>query len=316
MARRPSPSDYRSDVWNDWCPGCGNFGIVAAMYQALAELNADPKATVVVSGIGCSGKIPHFLSVSGVHTLHGRAIPFATGIKLANPGLNVIVNGGDGDLLGIGAGHFVALGRRNIDITVIMHDNQVYGLTKGQASPTLPRGIRTKALPMPNLQDPVNPVALAIASGYTFVARGYSSRVKHLKDLIKAAVEHRGAAFIDVLQPCVTYNDVFTYDYYDKRVYALEESGWDPDVRGESDAARKAAEAYAKAFEWGDRIPIGVFYRNAHVPSFEDRIAGRLPGYLKVPPAAEPVDSGGAPLMDADAFRRAFSKYIVEIGEG
>ena len=316
MARRPSPTDYRSDVWNDWCPGCGNFGIVAAMYQALAEMGADPRMTVVVSGIGCSGKTPHFVKVSGVHTLHGRAIPFATGIKLANPNLNVIVNGGDGDLLGIGAGHFVALGRRNVDLVVIMHDNQVYGLTKGQASPTLPREMQTKALPKPNIQDPVNPVALAISSGYTFVARGYSSKVKHLKDLIKAAIEHRGAAFIDVLQPCVTYNDIFTYDYYDKRVYQLEEAGWDPNVKDESDAIRKAAEAYSKAFEWGDRIPIGVFYRNTYVPSFEDRIAVRLPNYLKVPPAEEVVDRSGVPVMDATAFRKAFSEYIVDVAKG
>ncbi|MGC9116504.1 MAG: 2-oxoacid:ferredoxin oxidoreductase subunit beta [Conexivisphaera sp.] len=316
MARRPSPTDYRSDVWNDWCPGCGNFGIIAAMYQALAEMGADPRKTVVVSGIGCSGKTPHFMRVSGVHTLHGRAIPFATGIKLANPGLNVIVNGGDGDLLGIGAGHFVALGRRNLDIVVIMHDNQVYGLTKGQASPTLPRGMQPKALPKPNIQDPVNPIALAISSGYTFVARGYSSKVKHLKDLIKAAVEHRGAAFIDVLQPCVTYNDIFTYDYYDKRVYVLEEGGWDPVVKDEADAPRKAAEAYIKSFEWGDRIPIGVFYRNPLVPSFEDRVAARLPSYLSVPPAAERVERDGVPVIDAAAFRRAFSNYIVEVGEG
>ncbi|MGC8772091.1 MAG: 2-oxoacid:ferredoxin oxidoreductase subunit beta [Conexivisphaera sp.] len=316
MAHRPSPMDYRSDVWNDWCPGCGNFGIVAAMYQALAEMNADPRMTVVVSGIGCSGKTPHFVKVSGVHTLHGRAIPFATGIKLANPKLNVIVNGGDGDLLGIGAGHFVALGRRNVDLVVIMHDNQVYGLTKGQASPTLPREMQTKALPKPNIQDPVNPVALAISSGYTFVARGYSSKVKHLKDLIKAAIEHRGAAFIDVLQPCVTYNDIFTYDYYDKRVYQLEEAGWDPDAKDESDAVRKASEAYARAFEWGDRIPIGVFYRNSHVPSFEDRIAGRLPNYLNVPPAEETVDRGGISVMDSTAFRKAFSEYIVDVAKG
>ncbi|BBE42585.1 2-oxoacid:ferredoxin oxidoreductase subunit beta [Conexivisphaera calida] len=316
MARRPSPTDYRSDLWNDWCPGCGNFGIVAAMYQALAEMNADPRMTVVVSGIGCSGKTPHFVKVSGVHTLHGRAIPFATGIKLANPKLNVIVNGGDGDLLGIGAGHFVALGRRNVDLVVIMHDNQVYGLTKGQASPTLPREMQTKALPKPNMQDPVNPVALAISSGYTFVARGYSSKVKHLKDLIKAAIEHRGAAFIDVLQPCVTYNDIFTYDYYDKRVYQLEEAGWNPDVKDESDAVGKASEAYSKAFEWGDRIPIGVFYRNTHVPSFEDRIAARLPNYLKVPPAEETVDRGGIPVMDGAAFRKAFSEYIVDVAKG
>jgi len=170
MVRKPS--DYQSDIWNDWCPGCGDFGIVAAMYRAFSELDLPPEKTVIVSGIGCSGKTPHFVKVNGVHTLHGRAIPFATGIKLANPELTVIVNGGDGDLLGIGVGHFVALGRRNIDLTIILHNNTVYGLTKGQASPTLRRGLRPKALPKPNIQDAVNPISLALASGFTFVARG------------------------------------------------------------------------------------------------------------------------------------------------
>ncbi len=197
---------YKTQEWVDWCPGCGNFGILNAEQMALAELGGlDPKRTVIVSGIGCSGKIAHFVNVNGVHTLHGRAVAFATGIKLANPELEVIVNAGDGgDQLGIGGvGHFVSVGRRNVDITVIVHDNGVYGLTKGQAAPTLPRGgVKTKALPEPNINDAINPLLLALASGYTFVARTYAYDVKHAKETIKAAITHKGLALVDVLQPC------------------------------------------------------------------------------------------------------------------
>jgi len=231
---------YRTDLWVDWCPGCGNYGILTALTQAIAELGLDPVKTVVVSGMGCSGKTPHYIRVSGVHTLHGRAIPFATGVKLANPSLTVIVEGGDGDLLGIGAGHFVSLGRRNIDLTVIMHNNQVYGLTKGQASPTLPRDMHTKSLLKPNIQDMLNPLVLAIASGYTFVARAFALDVKHLKEIIKQAITHKGASFIDVLQPCVTYNDVYTVQFYRKAIYKLDdESNWDLIVRSPSEEYEK-----------------------------------------------------------------------------
>jgi len=187
-----SPNDYRTDVWVDWCPGCGNFGILAALYKAFAELQLDPTNTVIVSGIGCSGKTPHFVKVNGVHTLHGRAIAFATGIKIANPNLTVIVHGGDGDLMGIGLGHFIALGRKNVDIKVMLHDNRVYGLTKGQASPTLSKGLKTKSLPQANIVNSLNPIALALTSGYTFVARGYSMLSEHLKNLIVSAIKNKG----------------------------------------------------------------------------------------------------------------------------
>ena len=298
MARRPE--EYRTDLWIDWCPGCGNYGILAALTQALAELELDPKRTVIVSGIGCSAKIAHYVYANGFHTLHGRAIPFATGIKLANPKLTVIVHGGDGDLIGIGAGHFVALGSRNIDITVIMHDNQVYRLTKGQASPTLPRGIKTKALLKPNIQDMLNPIALALAAGYTFVARSYAMDIQHLKETIKMAIKHRGAAFIDVLQPCVTYNDVYTVQFYRKALYKLEEDpSWDPVVRSPEEEAEKKARAFLRAMEWGDRIPIGVFYRNPLVPSFEERLAQKLgKEYLDNPPALQPIaNNEGKPIV-------------------
>jgi 2-oxoglutarate ferredoxin oxidoreductase subunit beta len=282
------------------------------MYQAFADLQLDPEKTVVVSGIGCSGKISHFINVSGVHTLHGRSLPYAEGIKLANPDLTVVVNVGDGDLLGIGAAHFVALGRRNMDLVVIMHNNTVYGLTKGQASPTLARGLQPKALPKPNLQDAVNPIGLAIASGYTFIARGYAARVQHLKELIKKAIQHKGSAFIEVLQPCVTYDNIHTYDYYNKRVYDLQEEGWDPIVKSPEEFPQKAAQALIKSYEGDGRIPIGIFLVNPHVPTFEERYAQRLPNYLKVPPAKEPIEVDGKTMITMRRFKELFGKYIIE----
>jgi len=283
--------------WSDWCPGCGDFGILSAEEQAIHELGLDPKKVVVVSGIGCSGKLPHFMRipVSAVHTLHGRSLTYAIGIKLANPELEVIVNVGDGDQLGIGVGHFVSAGRRNVDITVIIHDNGVYGLTKGQASPTLMRNLKTKSLPRPNINDAVNPVALALISGYTFVARGYAYDVKHLRELIKAAIKHKGLAVIDVLQPCPTYNDIHTKEWYEKRLYKLEETGWDPMVRNPEEAGKKLLLALQKAYEWGDKIPIGVFYKNENVPTYEERIALNSPAYLDLPPSRQMIEREGKP---------------------
>lgn len=311
MAHKLTINDYKTDVWIDWCPGCGNYGILSAMYQAFAELQLDPTKTVVVGGIGCSGKTPHFINVTGVHTLHGRSLPYAEGIKLSNPDLTVIANVGDGDLLGIGAAHFVALGRRNVDLVVIMHDNTVYALTKGQASPTLARNLQPKALPKPNLQDAVNPIGLAIASGYTFIARGYAARVQHLKELIKKAIEHKGSAFIDVLQPCVTYDNIHTYDYYNKRVYDINEEGWDPIVHSPEELPQKVSQALAKSYEGDGRIPIGIFLINPYVPTFEERYSGRLPSYLKVPPAREVIEVNSKPVITMEKFKEIFSKYII-----
>ncbi|MEM0079040.1 MAG: 2-oxoacid:ferredoxin oxidoreductase subunit beta [Nitrososphaerota archaeon] len=305
--------DYYSGVWNDWCPGCGNFGILSSMYRAFAELDLPLDKVVVVSGIGCSGKTPHFIKVNGVHTLHGRAIPFATGIKLSNPDLTVVVNGGDGDLLGIGAGHFVALGRRNLDITVILHNNTVYGLTKGQASPTLKKGLKPKSLPKPNIQDSLNPIALAITSGYSFVARGYSMMVEHLKDLIKKALQHKGAALIEVLQPCITYDNIHTPEYYRKRIYKLEEIGWDPVARNPKEDMEKIVKAVMKSMENDEKIPIGVFYQNMYKESFEKRIEMRIPSYLENPPAKQKIDEEGRPIIDEEMFKKLFSQYIVEV---
>jgi len=306
------PSDFKTDVFADWCPGCGDFGIMTALQIALAELGVQPHQVVLVSGIGCSGKEAHNVKAYGVHTLHGRTLPFATGIKVANPDLEVIAIGGDGDGLGIGAGHFVSTGRRNLDITYIIHDNGVYGLTKGQASPTLKLGLKTKAIPKPNINQALNPIALALMTGYTFVARSYAYDVQHLKDTIIEGIQHKGLAFIDVLQPCPTYNDINTKEWYageDRkdpetgkakgRLYKLGDVGYDPAVQNEDDDFSKKIAALNKAQEWGDRIPIGVFYKNELEPTFLERIGRRIPFYMTNPPAKQ-VISDAAGMSNAD----------------
>ena len=196
------PSDYKSGVYVDWCPGCGDHGILAGVQMALAELGLEPHDVVLVSGVGNAPKLPHFVKANGVHTLHGRLLPFAMGIKMANPDLQVIGVGGDGDGLGIGAGHFVNAGRRNIDMAYLLHNNGVYGLTKGQASPTLKLGMKTKSLPKPNINEGIVAVALAITVGFTFVARSYAFDLSHLKEMIKQAITHKGLALVEILQPC------------------------------------------------------------------------------------------------------------------
>jgi 2-oxoglutarate ferredoxin oxidoreductase subunit beta len=294
---------------------CGDFGILNAVQMALAEMNIDPSSTVVVSGVGCSSKAPHFIKTYGVHTLHGRTLPFATGIKVANPNLEVVAEGGDGDGMGIGAGHFVNSGRRNLDMLYIIHDNEVYGLTKGQASPTMKLGMKTKSLPLPNINQAINPIMLALASGYTFVARGYAYDVRHLKDLIIKGIRHKGFALLDVLQPCPTYNDIMTKEYWagegnldangrpQPRTYKLEETGYDGVVhRGdEAEVQQKLLQAVTKSFEFGDHTPIGVFYQNEFVPTYDERLTGRAPNYRGYPPAAQEIAKpDGTPLANID----------------
>jgi 2-oxoglutarate ferredoxin oxidoreductase subunit beta len=309
-------TDFKTDIFADWCPGCGDFGIMTALQMALAELNLSAHQVVMVSGIGCSGKEAHNVRVNGVHTLHGRTLPFATGIKLANPDLVVIAIGGDGDGLGIGVGHFVNAGRRNLEMLYIIHNNGVYGLTKGQASPTLKLGLKTKAIPKPNINEAVNPIALALASGYTFVARSYAYDVKHMRDIIKQGVQHKGLAFIDCLQPCPTYNDINTKDWYAgedrrdpatgkprSRLYKLEETGFDPFVRNWSEDYKKKVQAMDRAQEWGDSIPIGVFYKNELQATFVDRITDRIPFYRSYPPAKQKIsDENGFSTADLGGF--------------
>lgn len=285
--------DYRAKVHNDWCPGCGDFGILNAVQMALFELKLEPHEVAIFSGVGCSGKTSHFVNTYGFHTLHGRLLPIATGAKLANRGLTVVAVGGDGDGYGIGAGHFVNTGRRNLDFTYVVHDNQVYGLTKGQASPTLPKGLRTKSMPAPAIVEGINPLATAISAGYSFVARSYALDVRHLKEILKAAVLHEGSALVDVLQTCPTYNDINTKEWYAgadlpskaPRLYKLEESGYDGNVKDPADpneVNQKKAQAVIRSFEWGEKIPVGIFYK-IQQPTFEDMIASRMPAYKEVP---------------------------------
>jgi 2-oxoglutarate ferredoxin oxidoreductase subunit beta len=305
-------ADYKTDVHNDWCPGCGDFGIVNAIQMALAEMGIQRDKAAMFSGIGCSGKTSHFINTYGVHTLHGRVLTFAQGAKIANPNLTVVAVGGDGDGLGIGAGHFVAAGRRNVDMTYIIFDNGVYGLTKGQASPTLKLGEKTKSLPSPNTNSNVNPIGLAIASGFTFVARGYSYDVRHLKDLIVQAVQHKGLSFLDVLQPCPTYNDLNTRDWYagtdlvdeaqkrHSRIYKLEDQGFEPVVHYDSEVEvnEKLSQALIKSLEWGNKIPTGVFYKNGLISPYTERLKDKIPNYLENPPAKQNIVKNGQSNTD------------------
>jgi 2-oxoglutarate/2-oxoacid ferredoxin oxidoreductase subunit beta len=309
------PSEYKSGVYVDWCPGCGDHGVLAAVQMALAELNLEPHNTVIVSGVGNAPKLPHFVKVNGVHTLHGRLLPFAMGIKVANPHLEVIGVGGDGDGLGIGAGHFVNAGRRNIDMVYLLHNNGVYGLTKGQASPTLRLGMQTKSLPKPNINEAINPIALAITAGFTFTARSYAFDIVHLKNTIIAGIQHKGLALVEILQPCPPYNDINTKDWYagedradangkpQSRLYKLEETSFDPLVHDESEVFNKKVAGMEKAQEWGDHIPIGVFYKNPFEPTFQERLTKRIPFYMQTPPAKQKLkDDSGASNIDLSEF--------------
>ena len=252
--------EYIGKVKPDWCPGCGDFGVLNSLQRALAELDIAPHNVQVVSGIGCSSNLPGFINAYGFHSLHGRSLPVATGTRLGNTDLTVIAVGGDGDGYGIGAGHFIHTCRRNVNMTYIVMDNQVYGLTTGQASPTAEKGMRTKSTPEGVIEMALNPVAMALTCGATYVARGFSGDNLHLSQLMKGAIEHKGFALLDVFSPCVTYNKHNTYPWFRERIYKLE------DEKHDTSDFRLAVE---KAFEWGARIPIGLFYKTER-PTYED----------------------------------------------
>jgi 2-oxoglutarate ferredoxin oxidoreductase subunit beta len=252
-----------------WCPGCGNFGILTALKNALVALEIEPYRVLVVSGIGQAGKLPHYTKGNVLNVLHGRTLPAASGAKIANPELIVIAVGGDGDGYGEGGNHFINAVRRNHDITYLVHNNQVYGLTKGQASPTSDFGFVTKTTPH-GADIPLNPIALAIATGASFVSRGFAGDIEHLSQLIMRGIQHHGFALIDVLQPCVSFNHKNTYGWYQERVYKLEENGYDP---GDKMAA------FEKAQEWGDKIPIGVIYKEDK-PTYEEQLPALKKGPL------------------------------------
>lgn len=244
--------DFKGKVNPDWCPGCGDFGVLNALQRACAELGLPNHEVMVVSGIGCSSNFPGFFKANGMHTLHGRSLPVATGFKLANHEMKVVATGGDGDGYAIGVGHFVHAARRNVDLTYVVMDNQIYGLTTGQISPTSQTGMQTKSTPNGNLELPFNPLTTAITAGATFVARGFSGDIKHLANLLKQGMEHKGFALIDVFSPCVTFNKVNTFAWFKQRVKRLEDSDHDP-----SDWQQ----AMTRAMEWGEEIPIGLFYQ-------------------------------------------------------
>lgn len=244
-----------------WCPGCGNFSILKAFNEAMAELGLNPHEFVIVSGIGQAGKFPHYTRCNTFNGLHGRTLPVATGIKLANHKLKVFAVAGDGDCYGEGGNHLIHAIRRNIDVKLFIHNNQIYGLTKGQASPTSMKGMITKTQPFGVFSEQFNPLAMAVALNCSFVARGFAGDMEHLKALIKEAVTHRGFSLIDILQPCVSFNKINTFEWYRQRVYRLSED-YDPFDR---------AKAFEKSLEWGDSIPIGVVYKTSR-PVFEEQI--------------------------------------------
>lgn len=258
-----------------WCPGCGNFGIWRALKIALAKLDLPPHKVVIVCGIGCSGNFGYWVKTYVFHSLHGRAIPGAQGIKLANNDLPVIIHAGDGDTYGEGLGHLLHAARRNIDITLFVHDNEIYGLTTGQPSPTTKTGFKAKVSPQGTIESPINPLPLVLNAGATFVGRGFPLEVEHLSDVMAKAITHKGFSVVDILQPCVTFNN--TWKYWKERVYKLEETDYDPS---------NYAGALEKAKEFDSRVPIGVIYQT-DMPRFDQK-------YNKIhkgPLVFEPLDA-------------------------
>lgn len=254
------PQDYKSDVKPIWCPGCGDFGVLSSFYKAISEMHVPPEQLVIASGIGCSGRFPAFCNAYGFHGTHGRVLPLATGIKMANPELMVVAVGGDGDAFSIGMGHFPHAARRNVDITYIVMDNEIYGLTKGQPSPTSPLAMERKASPYGTVEAPLNPLLLAFAGGATWIARGFSSKPKELTDLIKLALQHKGFSFLQVYSPCVTFYD--TYDHF-KEVTKPLPTDHNPSNRG------KAME-YAMS---DNPLYLGIYYEEDR-PTYDDAFSG------------------------------------------
>ncbi len=264
--------DFKGKISPDWCAGCGDFGVLTCLQKACAGLGIAPHRIVTVSGIGCSSNFPGFFNAYGMHTLHGRALAVAAGLKLANHELTVVVTGGDGDGYGIGGNHFTHTARRNVDLTYLVMNNQIYGLTTGQISPTSEVGMKTKSTPFGGVEIPVNPITSAIMNGATFVARAYSADGKQLVELMTKAIEHRGFALIDIFSPCVTFNHDNDYAFFKQRIRKLDDEGHDP-------ADWKAA--CERALVWGDTIYTGLFLQRTDRESL-----GRL----------EPVLDEGGPL--------------------
>ena len=257
-----SANDFKGKVDPDWCAGCGDFGVLNSLKKACSELGLKPHQILNVSGIGCSSNFPGYFNAYGMHTLHGRSLAVATGAKMANHELTVIATGGDGDGYGIGGNHFTHTARRNVDLTYIVMDNQIYGLTTGQISPTSRLGAKTKSTPHGSVEMPINPLTSAIMNGATFVARGFSGDTKQLTDLMKQAIEHKGFAHINVLSPCITFNHDNDFPFFKPRVRKLEEEGHDA---GDWKAACE------KAMEWGENIYTGVFFQVESKASLDEQ---------------------------------------------
>ena len=244
--------DFKGPVDPDWCPGCGDFGVLNSLQRASAELGLRPHEILTVSGIGCSSNLPGYFNSYGMHTLHGRSLAVATGAKMGNHRLHVVVTGGDGDGYGIGGNHFTHTARRNVDLTYIVMNNQIYGLTTGQISPTSDMGMKTKSTPFGSVELPINPITSAIMNGATFVARGYSGDVRHLTNLMKQAIQHSGFALVDVFSPCVTFNHDNSHAFFKDRIKRLEDEEHD---------TRDWQAACEKAIAFGDTIYTGLFFQ-------------------------------------------------------
>jgi 2-oxoglutarate ferredoxin oxidoreductase subunit beta len=279
MMEKPTRETIKTQETNTWCPGCGNFGVLRALQSAIIDLAIPREQVMLVTGIGCHGKIFNYINVNGFHGIHGRVLPVMTGIKLVNHDLTVIGHAGDGDQYDEGLGHFPHAARRNIDVKLFTHNNKVFGLTTGQTSPTSTQGYVSKTTPKGAFAQRIEPLKIALASNASFVARGSVTDVDHLKELMKAAIQHKGFALVDMLQVCFTYNQVQNFRFYRERVYKLSEAEHDPSDRS---AAMQRAE------EWEDKIPIGIFYQEER-PVYRNS----LPQLKKTPLVKQPIEVKG-----------------------
>lgn len=277
-----SVNDFNVKYVPSWCPGCGNFSLVLGIKNALVNNGLSNENVALFSGIGCGSKLPHFVKTYGFEGLHGRGIAIASGAKLANDDLTVIAVAGDGDTYGIGGNHFIHAARRNIDMTLIVQDNSVYGLTKGQYSPTSPKGFKSPSSPFGAVEEPLNPMATAITMGATFVARVYANDVKHLTEVITEAVKHKGFSFVDVLITCKTFNRANTPEWFTENLYKLEETGYKPDNK---------EEAWKKAQET-DKLAVGIFYKENR-----ETYSEMSPSTKKPPAKADITNVDISPIM-------------------
>ncbi|KRG10030.1 2-oxoacid:ferredoxin oxidoreductase subunit beta [Staphylococcus sp. NAM3COL9] len=255
--------DFRNNVKPNWCPGCGDFSVQAAIQKAAANIGLEPEEVAIITGIGCSGRLSGYVNSYGVHGIHGRSLPLAQGVKMANKDLTVIASGGDGDGYAIGMGHTVHALRRNMNMTYIVMDNQIYGLTKGQTSPSSAPGFVTKSTPKGNIEQNVKPLELALSSGATFVAQGFSSDIKGLTKMLEDAINHDGFSFVNVFSPCVTYNKVNTYDWFKENLTSIDDIE-DFDITDKSNATQKVLEY--------DSLIKGIVYQDTETPSYESQI--------------------------------------------